>query len=255
MKTENASSVERFSNRVENYVKYRPGYPPEMFECFRDELGMTVDSVIADIGSGTGISAKPFLENGNIVYGVEPNAAMRSAAEGYLKDFEKFQSIDGTSEGTNLETTSVDFVIAAQAFHWFKPEPTRREFKRILKPNGYTCLIWNERQLDTTPFLIEYEDLLIKYASDYKEIRHENITEEKIAAFFGKAFETRNFANKQVFDLDGLTGRLLSSSYMPTESDASYKPLIEELKTLFAKHASSGKIAILYDTNVYFSQL
>jgi len=255
VKTENAASVERFSNRVENYVKYRPGYPAEMFDCFRKELGLTVDSVIADIGSGTGLSAKPFLENGNVVYGIEPNAAMRAAAEDFLSSFENFQSIDGTSENTNLENASIDIVIAAQAFHWFEPEATRREFKRILKPGGYMCLIWNERQLDTTPFLIEYEGLLIKYASDYKEIRHENVTIEKIGSFFGREFESRTFANRQIFDFEGLKGRLLSSSYMPTASDAAFGALIEELKALFAKHEQDGKIAILYDTNIYFDRM
>jgi SAM-dependent methyltransferase len=249
------NTVERFSNRVENYAKYRPGYPVEMMSFFRDDLRLVQGSIVVDIGSGTGLSAKPFLENGNVVYCVEPNTGMREAAEEYLKAFDNFRSVNGTSENTTLENASVDVVIAAQAFHWFDPASTRREFKRILKPGGYVCLIWNERQLDSTPFLIEYEQFLLKYATDYEKVRHENIDEGKLASFFQTRFDRRTFANQQVFDLKGLKGRVLSSSYMPAESDEPFQPMSLELAALFAKHARDGKITILYDTNVYFTQL
>ena len=141
------NTVERFSNRVANYVKYRPGYPKEILDVFRDEMNLRTDSIIADVGSGTGISSKVFLENGNKVHGVEPNAAMREAAEEFLNNFPQFESVDGTSEATNLPDDSVDFIIAAQAFHWFEPNKTRPEFKRILREGGYVALIWNERQI------------------------------------------------------------------------------------------------------------
>ena len=247
-------SVERFSDRVANYVRYRPGYPPEMLDFFRSGLELAPNSILADIGSGTGLSAKPFLENGNVVYGVEPNAAMREAAEIYLGTFENFKSVDGTSDKTNLPDKSVDFVIAAQAFHWFDAAPTRNEFKRILKPGGYVCLIWNERQLDTTPFLGDYEKLLLTYANDYQKVRHENIDEEKLEGFFRQSFHRKTFANQQILDLDGLKGRVLSSSYMPNETDPKFELMLKELKDLFAKYEQDGKIAILYDTNVYFAQ-
>ncbi len=250
-----ASTVERFSNRVENYLKYRPGYPTEMMVFFRNELGLTKASVIADIGSGTGLSSKPFLENGNVVYGVEPNEGMRLAAERSLNGFDNFKSIEGASDHTTIKDGSVDLVIAAQAFHWFEPESTHCEFKRILKPGGYVVLIWNERQLDTTSFLIEYERLLLKFANDYEKVRHENIDEEKLAAFFQTRFDRQTFANQQICDFDGLKGRLLSSSYMPAEGDQKYKPMIAELQALFAKHEQGGKIEIRYDTNIFYTQL
>src|SRR6476661_7118338 len=110
-----SDNIERFSNRVDNYVKYRPGYPSAILDLFRDEMNLGTHSVVADIGSGTGLSAKLFLENGNKVYGVEPNAAMRAAAEEFLKPFPNFVSVDGTSEDTTLPNDSVDIVIAAQA--------------------------------------------------------------------------------------------------------------------------------------------
>lgn len=250
-----SDTVSRFSGRVANYVKYRPGYPAEMIGFFRERLGMTQDSVIADIGSGTGLSAKPFLESGCTVYGVEPNDAMREAAEEFLKGFPKFVSVNATSSATALDGNSVDYIVAAQAFHWFEPDATGREFKRILKPGGYVALIWNERQLDTTPFLRDYEGLLLKYGRDYEKVRHENISEEVLSEFFNAEFGRTTFPNEQVFDFDGLRGRLLSSSYMPDEADAAYEPLMKDLRAAFDKHAESDRIKVLYDTNIFYSQL
>lgn len=247
-------SVERFSNRVANYVKYRPHYPREVVAYLTEECGLTQDSVIADIGCGTGISSKIFLANGNRVFGVEPNEAMRLAAVEYLQEFEDFVPFDGTSTATTLDDGSVDLVVAAQAFHWFEPETTRVEFKRILKPGGHIALIWNERQLDTTPFHRDYEALLLKYANDYGHVRHENIAAEELSAFFQQPYASAVFANEQIFDFEGLKGRMLSASYMPTEDDPRFPPLLHDLETIFAKHAENGRIRVLYDTRVYTSQ-
>ena len=249
------NTVERFSNRVENYVKYRPSYPPEVLDLFRDEMNLQTDSVVADIGSGTGISAKIFLENGNSVYGVEPNAKMREAAEEFLKDFPRFTSIDGTSENTDLPENSVDFIIAAQAFHWFDKEKTRPEFKRILRENGFVALIWNERQLNTNDFLIDYENLLKKFGTDYEKVRHDNLEEKMFSDFFQTKFQSRTFLNVQTLDFQGLKGRILSSSYMPSETDALFSPMINELKSLFENHAEKGKIQVLYNTNIFFTRI
>lgn len=248
-------TVERFSDRVENYVKFRPGYPVEVLRLFRDEMNLTESSVIADIGSGTGISSKLFLENGNKVFGVEPNAAMRSAAKTFLGDYPSFISLDGTAENTNLPNDSVDYVIAAQAFHWFDQDKTLAEFKRILRPNGVIALIWNERQLDTSPFLIEYEKLLLKFANDYTKVRHDNVNEKSLADFFQTEFRRATFQNEQVLGFEGLKGRVLSSSYMPSETSENYVPMVAELRLLFAKHAESGKIKVSYDTNVFYSKV
>jgi len=249
-----SDTINRFSNRVANYVKYRPGYPPGVVELFTSEMGLTQSSILADVGSGTGLSAKLFLENGNTVYGVEPNAAMRQAAVEYLKNFPNFISHDGTAENTNLDDQSVDFVIAAQAFHWFDADKTRTEFQRILKPGGYIVLMWNERQLGTTEFLRGYENLLLKYATDYEKVRHENIDKEKLTAFFQADYESATFENVQVFDFPGLRGRLLSASYMPADDDPSFPELEKELSGLFAKHSENDRIKVFYDTNIYYKQ-
>ena len=248
-------SVERFSNRVENYVKYRPDYPREIIAFLRASCGLTPDSVIADIGCGTGISSRLFLENDNRVIGVEPNAVMRSAAVKFLGEFPLFQAVDGTSDNTTIAGSSVDIVVAAQAFHWFDPDKTRPEFHRILKPGGHILLLWNERQLDTTPFLIAYEAFLVKYAYDYGTVRHENIDPKDLRYFFNKEYGSVTFENVQIFDFDGIKGRMLSSSYMSNETDAIFDEMIAELHALFAKYAENGRIKVFYDTKVYYSRI
>ena len=248
-------TVERFSNRVENYVKYRPTYPRKVLDLFRDEMNLQSDSTIADIGSGTGISAKLFLENGNTVFGVEPNQAMRKASEKFLQDFPNFKSVDGAAEDTNLENETVDFVVAAQAFHWFDKTKTRSEFKRILKDKGFTVLLWNERQLDSTVFLRDYERLLLEFGTDYEAVRHENINKEILQDFFQTDFEQKTFPNVQTVDFDGLKGRMLSASYMPTAENSRFAEMLENLESLFAQHCENGRIEILYDTKVFYGQI
>lgn len=248
-------TVERFSNRVANYVRYRPDYPREIILWLTEEGALTGESIVADIGCGPGISTRMFLENGNRVFGVEPNAAMRVAAVEYLREFRNFKPIEGSSENSNLNDACVDLVTAAQAFHWFRPEPTRKEFERILKPGGHVALIWNIRQETTTPFLIEYEQFIRDHSADYEVVRHKNIGDEEVKQFLGSDVKTATFDNVQEFDFDGLLGRLVSSSYMPAEEDGRFPAMRDALKGLFAKHERNGRIQILYDTRVYLSQL
>ena len=250
-----SSTVERFSNRVANYVKYRPDYPAAALDVFKNQMNLRDDSIIADIGAGTGISARMFLENGSRVFAVEPNEAMREAAAEFLRDFPGLTLIDGTAEKTNLAANAVDFVIAAQAFHWFDAANARAEFKRILRPDGFAALIWNERQLDTSEFLRAYEKFLLEYGRDYTEVRHEKVNEELLENFFQTPFRRAVFANVQTLDLAGLRGRMLSSSYMPPETDPVFPAMNEELKSLFATYAENGKIQISYDTNIFYARI
>ena len=248
------NTVERFSNRVENYVKYRPDYPSEVLDLFRDEMNLQKISVVADIGSGTGISAKLFLENGNPVFGVEPNEAMRRAAENFIQDFPNFRSVNGTAENTTLTDKSVDFVIAAQAFHWFDQTKTRDEFERIVQDKGFVVLIWNERQLDSNEFLRDYEKFLSEFGTDYQKVRHDNITAGSLKDFFQTDFRQAVFLNSQSLNFDGLKGRMLSASYMPSAENPLYEKMLIKLKSLFAEHAKNGKIEVLYDTKVFYGQ-
>jgi ubiquinone/menaquinone biosynthesis C-methylase UbiE len=174
MPASNATS--RFSDRVENYVRYRPGYPLAVLQELKAECGLAPSHVVADIASGTGIWTRMLLENGNHVVGVEPNVEMREAGERLLAAFPKFSSVAGTAEATTLADQSVDFVTAAQAAHWFDRERARHEFARILKPGGWLVLLWNERLTDSTAFLRDYEQLLLTYGTDYQDIRHEHTT-------------------------------------------------------------------------------
>ncbi|HTZ95100.1 MAG TPA: class I SAM-dependent methyltransferase [Terriglobales bacterium] len=248
-------ATQRFSSRVDNYVRYRPGYPKEVIELLERDCALTAASVIADIASGTGIFTRLLLENGNHVFGVEPNADMRRAGEEFLSSYPNFSSVAGTAEATTLANASVDFVTAAQAAHWFDREKARREFMRILKPQGWTVLIWNERQTDSTAFLRDYEALLLKYGTDYQEVRHERTTDE-IADFFAPSeFRTQTFENDQECDYSGLEGRLLSSSYTPGPDHSSYQPMLRELRRIFELHQHGGQVVLRYDTRVFFGQL
>jgi SAM-dependent methyltransferase len=246
----------RFSNRVENYVKYRPGYPASVIATLAKECGLTAESVIADIGSGTGISSEVFLKNGKRVFGVEPNREMREAGERLLGKYPDFTSVTGTAEETTLAVCSIDFVTAGQAFHWFDRERARKEFARILKPEGWVALIWNERLTDTSPFLRAYEELLRRFGTDYAAVDHRNVDADAITTFFApQLFTLREFGNQQIFDYDGLKGRLLSSSYSPEPSHPNYQPMLDALRALFDKYQVSGKVSFDYVTRMYFGRL
>jgi SAM-dependent methyltransferase len=253
MPASNATS--RFSDRVENYVLYRPGYPREALQALRTECGLASNHVIADIASGTGIWTRLLLENGNAVFGIEPNAEMREAAERPLAGFPNFTSLAGTAEATTLARQSVDFVTAAQAAHWFDRERSRREFVRILKPGGWLALLWNERLTDTTPFLRDYEQLLLTYGTDYAEVRHERTTDAVNEFFDPAAYQERTFAMRQEFDYAGIEGRLLSSSYAPGPDHPQYAPMLRELRRIFDAHAVAGRATFEYKTRLYFGRL
>ena len=250
-----ANATSRFSDRVENYIRYRPGYPAEVVHVLRSACGLTPEHVVADIASGTGIWTRELLKNGNSVYGVEPNAEMRQAGARLLASFSGFISVDGQAEATTLTDASVDFVTAAQAAHWFDRPAARREFKRILKPDSWLVLLWNERVVDGTPFLRDYEQLLLTYGTDYADVRHERTT-EAVNEFFDPApYEERAFPMRQEFDYAGLEGRLLSSSYAPGPAHPKYAPMLQELRKIFEQHAEDGRVAFDYKTRVYFGKL
>jgi len=248
-------ATQRFSSRVENYIRYRPLYPQAVIDVLRTACQLSTDSVVADIGSGTGILAELFLGNGNRVYGVEPNREMREAGERLLSAYANFQSVDGAAETTTLGASSVDFVVAGQAFHWFNLGPARVEFERILKRRGWVALVWNKRVGDATPFGREYEALLYAYATDYAEVSHQRIDDALIDDFFGGGVQVSAFPNRQYFDFDGLKGRLLSSSYSPIPGSPLYDDMLAALAQLFVAYRSDGEVAFDYETNLYYGRL
>jgi len=249
------SPTTRFSDRVENYALYRPGYPPEVLQLLRDECGLRSNHVVADIASGTGLFTRMLLENGNSVVAVEPNREMRERGQQQLSQYDQFVSVAGSAEQTTLGFHSVDFVTAAQAAHWFDLSRARTEFVRILKPGGWCVLIWNERVIDTTPFLRDYESLLLTYATDYKEVRHERTTAVIDKFFAPTQHQERVFTIRQEFDYEGTGGRLLSSSYAPLADHPNHEPMMRELRRIFDAHARDGSVAFEYLTRVYFGKL
>ena len=248
-------STKRFSGRVGNYAKYRPGYPPAILGLLKEKCGLIAASTVADVGSGTGILTEMVLRNGNPVFAVEPNREMREAAERVLAKYPNFTSISGTAEATALKDRSVDFVAASQAFHWFDRGQARQEFLRILKPRGWVILIWNDREL-TSPFAKAYEQLLRTYGTDYEDVNHKHATAKVIGPFFGPGgYEQASFPNDQIFDWDGLKGRLLSSSYAPEPGHAKHVPMLEAFHRLFTQFQADGKVTFQHTTVVYYGRL
>ncbi len=250
-----SDSVKRFSSRVANYAKFRPTYPAALLDILNSDCGLKRDSVVADVGSGTGILCRLFLENGNTVFGIEPNTSMRLNAEQTLWNFTNFLSVAATAESTTLRAGSIDLITAAQSFHWFDQEKAKAEFARIVKRNGWVVLLWNERRVDSTPFLRAYEDLLLRYGTDYDRVRHENV-EADISAFYApRNVKQKTLENFQHFDFEALRGRTRSASYTPEPGDANFEPLYSELQKLFQDHAVNGMVTVEYDTKVYYGRL
>ncbi len=248
--------TQRFSTRVEDYRRYRPSYPPGVLELLERECSLTSSSVVADIGSGTGLLSELLLQRGCTVVGVEPNAEMREAGERILSRWPLFRSVSGRAENTMLEPASFDLITAGQAFHWFEPAGTRREFQRILKPGGFVALVWNERISAGDPFLEGYESLLHRFAPDYSDSEHGRGNPATIASFFGPSpWKTASYANRQWLDLQGVRGRLRSSSYVPQPGTDGYAELLRGIEALFAKHQRDGRIALTYETRVYYGPL
>lgn len=250
------STAARFTDRVDNYRRYRPTYPHALVDLMTAECGYTIGHDIADVGSGTGLLSELFLKQGNRVYGVEPNPAMRAAAEEELAEYPSFTSVAGTAEATTLDAGSVDFVTAGQSFHWFHTPAARAEFARILRPPQWAVLVWNSRAVDAGPFMADYERLVERYGKEYGRVKHQRLEEEDFAAFFGPGgYRTAAFPNAQVLDHAALVGRHLSSSYIPQEEGDAAGPMLAELDALFAQYQEHGRVLMVYKTEVYYGML
>ena len=282
----------RFSSRVSYYVKARPGYPPEILEFLAQAGVLTTETVIADVGCGTGLLAEIFLKNGNTVIGVEPNPAMRAAGEQYLAAYPRFRSIDGSAEETTLQTASVDMITAGQAFHWFDVDEARREFTRILRPGGSVVLVWNSVRSDASPFMEAYHAMRAAVPEGDDGQRADDTAKPLAridthttdlapmgpaqsagsldiapdtpprpapgarARLFGAAgCESRGFPNQQTFDWDGIQSRLLSESGAPLPGDWRYPAMMAELERAFRTHQKNGRVEFLYDTKLHCGRI
>jgi SAM-dependent methyltransferase len=245
-------SMERFSARAADYVRSRPGYPAEIRSVLESTGLPATDARIADIGSGTGLLSRMFLDAGYRVCGVEPNAAMREAAEKFLRGYASFESIDGRADATGLEPNSMDAIVAGQAFHWFDPEPTRAEWLRISRPEAVWAVIWNLRQRTATPFLRGYDALLERWGNDYASVSTSWEDTASLAVVFGRDDVRRtSIEMEQPLDFEGLKGLLLSFSYIPGPDSDARAPMLEDLAALFQEHVRDGRVAMTYDTVIY----
>ncbi|MGH8266710.1 MAG: class I SAM-dependent methyltransferase [Steroidobacteraceae bacterium] len=247
--------TERFTTLVDNYLRYRPGYPAAALELLEARCGLSAQARVADLGSGTGILTELLLKCGAEVFGVEPNDGMRAAAETSLCAYPRFRSVNGSAESTTLAPDSVDLLIAGQAFHWFDVKRSHLEALRVLRAAGWAALLWNERPTQLTAFRADYEALLLRHAAEYARITASRADVAAMREFLGPAMELATFPNQQILDFEGLRGRLRSSSYAPPPGDPQHEPMIAGLRELFDRHQQHGKVVLGYRTLVYFAQL
>jgi len=247
----------RFSDRAENYHKYRPDYPAALYIYLNGNAGLNQGDVVCDIGSGTGLLSKLFLDHGHEVYGIEPNAEMRKAADTTLSGLRGFHNHEGRAEAIPLADSIVDFAVVGQAFHWFDPSATKKEIQRVLKPGKQVALVWNNRHIEHNPFHRDYEDLLVRFGTDYAQVSQRwAVTDEGLAAWFSPYPMTQaSLPNSKRLDLEGLRGALLSASYAPTEGHPNYQPMMEALGELISRHQTDGFVTFEYQTQVYHGRL
>ena len=242
----------RFSGRAQSYASGRPGYPPEIATALSREFGLLPGAVIVDLGSGTGLSSRVFLQAGFRVIGVEPNAQMRAQAEEALAAMPGFASVAGSAQHTTLSDGSADCVVAAQAFHWFDLEATRTEALRILRAAKCAALIWNVRRTNESDFSRGYERLLLEYGGEYPQIRERHTDEKSIGAFFGGShWHLTEFEHRTELDFERLAARVNSTSYLPGPHESRHAPMMQALQALFDATQRSGRVAMQYDTRVY----
>ena len=244
----------RFASRVENYRRYRPGYPAEIIQLLCERCGLRPGVAVADLGAGTGIFTAQLLEAGARVWAVEPNRQMREAAERLLGGHEGFTSVAGTAEDSTLAAHAVSLVTARQAFHWFDQDRSRTEVLRVLAPGGWAALVWNEHSRARIPFLSDYEALLRRYAPEFDEVRKRRACGPAMRTFFGCEPECAEFTNRQELDFEGLKGRTMSSSYVPEPGDPAHEPLLAGLREVFEHHQREGQVTFSYETRVFFGQ-
>jgi len=250
-----ADSKQRFSDRVADYVRHRPSYPSEVVDVVAGVTGLTSEWVVADLGSGTGLSCVPFLENGNVVIGVEPNASMRQGGDDFLAGYPRFRSVDGSAEATGLEDHAVNLVVAGQAFHWFDWAAARAECVRVLREPPWAVLMWNLRDSAAEGLGRAYELLLERFGTDYASVRASWANPDAIRGFFGGAHVDRSLPNPQLLDWEGLKGRHLSSSFVPKPDQPTFGPMMSELRRIFDEHARDGRVVFGQETRVIVGRL
>ncbi len=243
---------QRFSNRVADYIKYRPRYPKEVIDILRKEMNLSRDHTVADIGAGTGFLTELFLDHGHLTYAVEPNEAMRQACSDLYGSDARLKIMDGSAEVTQLADHTIDLIVAGTAFHWFDPVETKKEFMRILKPDGHILLIWNIRK-DDAPFTAGYEEILRRRIPEYRASQHRKFDIDVITDFLHpRQMRQQVLTNSQYFDWEGFKGRALSSSFMPQQG-LLHDEVLSEMHDLYHRYQQNGQVSFQYDTIMYYT--
>jgi SAM-dependent methyltransferase len=246
--------TERFSDRVENYRRYRPGYPAAVIDLVRETAGLEAGATVADVGSGTGILTRLLLEAGWEVFAVEPNGPMRLAAEEDLASWPRFHSVEARAEATGLREGSVEAITCAQAFHWLEREAARAEFRRILKPEGWVFLIWNER-CTGSGFDLAYHEILASLGHAFEGVR-DRAEDKRLETFFrAGTYREARFPNPTRMTWEALRGRFLSSSYAPAEGDPRHGEMLGRLEGIFREYEEDGRVVQEQTANVYFGRV
>lgn len=249
-------AADRFSDRAADYDKYRPDYPAELLDALERHGALSAGSVVADVGSGTGIFTRQLAPRCSYLYAIEPNRPMRKASLEHLRDLDHVVVLEGRAENTGLRPQSVDLVVAAQAFHWFDAFWTYEEWGRILRPDGRVALIWNERVTEGDDFHEEYERMLREFGTDYQSVDHRRYNLSAIKQFLEPdSLVHESFDHSQLLDYDGLRGRLMSTTYVPKENEANYDAMQERLSELFDRYNENGLVTMRYTTQLYLGTL
>ncbi len=247
-----SDSTTRFSNRAAYYAECRPKYSAEVIPYLAAHARLSPESVIADIGAGTGISSELFLPHCKLVYGVEPNAAMRGVAERLLSRYSNFSSVDGTAKGTHLPNAAANFVVVGSAFHWFDKGRCRIEFRRILKDQGALIVLTNRWRKESSRFMHDVRELFRKYADPRIQPRVENAVEEFMRP---KPVESAGFDMLERLDFSKLSGRLLSYSVIPLPREPRHTEMMQSVRDLFDRYETNGQVDFLSETKVYWGLL
>lgn len=243
---------EKFSGKAEIYQKYRPYYPRSLFDLLYLRY-VDSDAVIADIGSGTGKFAKLLLDRGNTVYCVEPNVDMMDKAKILLARYDGFRPVCASAENTSLPDSSVDFITAAQAFHWFDKRAFAKECKRISKGKAVCALVWNAYDSKSTA-VKELETLNFSCLTKFKGFAGGMSPESGVTDFF-QQYETFNFSEDHHFDSDSFIGRCFSSSYSPDRQSEEGKRYLSLLNDFFEKHSERDVLSLPVSTVCHIGTL
>lgn len=242
----------KFDQKGSVYAKSRPQYPKELFARLMSDGIISSDSVIADVGSGTGIFTCQLASLVKTVYAVEPNDSMRRSAEAQYEAYANIVSVNASAEDTTLQSGAFDLVTAAQAFHWFNKDKFKAECRRILKPGGKVILLWNDRD-EESEIIRRNAEINRAYCdgfmgfSDGMEVNDKS----QFDGFFAESCEVMEFPNSVTCDLETFVGRSLSSSFAPAPGSKNYNGYVAALTELFNALSSGGTVEYPYVTRCY----